>query len=322
MQNSRRDFLRRIALTSGIIATSQLPVWAEEKVAEQRKENRMRDLSFAYGVVNIGLEKPFSVLHISDTHLAAAYPHESSKKQELKANRMETFGYGQEEALALSLSWAKNHTDYLVHTGDLIDWQSEANFDLVRKYFGREGVIGCVGNHELVPDMWLSEPKEERTEAFKDLTRNKVQDVYPFDVRFQSTVVNGVNFITLDDIYGYVTQEQVDRFKEEVRKGLPIVLCVHVPFITDNIWRATIKWWNVKGKLKSGAVPKAAGDYLIQQTDPVTRNFIKYLKKQKLLRAILTGHEHITIQDQFSPTCTEFVVAGNYLYHVEEILFI
>lgn len=311
-----------MALTGGIIATSQLPTWAEDKVKEQRKENRMRDLSFAYGVVNIGLERPFSVLHISDTHLAEAYPHESSKKQQLKANRMETFGYGQEQALALSLCWAKNHADYLVHTGDLIDWQSEANFDMVRKYFGKEGVIGCVGNHELVPDMWLSDPKEERTEAFKDLTRSKVQETYPFDVRFQSTVVNGVNFITMDDIYGYVTQEQVDRFKEEVKKGLPIVLCMHVPFITDNIWRATVKWWGVKGKLESGAVPEASGDFKIQQTDPVTRDFIKYLKKQKLLRAILAGHEHITVQDQFSPTCMEFVVAGNYLYHAEEILFV
>lgn len=321
-KTNRRGFLRRMALAGGVIATSQLPAWADEKVAELRKENRMRDLSFAYGVVNIGLETPFSVLHISDTHLAEAYSHESDKKQKLKANRMDTFGYGQEQALALSLSWAKNNADYLVHTGDLIDWQSEANFDLVRKYFGGEGIIGCVGNHELVPDMWLSDPKEEHTEAFKDLTRSKVQAAYPFDVRFQSTVVRGVNFITLDDIYGYVTQEQVDRFKDEVKKGLPIVLCMHVPFMTDNIWRATIKWWQVKGKLKSGAVPKATGDFEVQQTDPVTRDFIRYLKKQKLLRAILTGHEHITVQDRFSPTCTEYVVAANYLYHVEEILFV
>ena len=215
---NRRSFLKRMACSGALIATSQLPSFAEDKPSVFPQRGQYERLSLSYAVVELGLKKPFSVLHISDSHLAAAYAHENEKKQELSKSRTINFGGRQEEALRDALSWAKQHVDYVIHTGDLIDWQSEANFDLVKKYFG-DGLIGSLGNHEFSTDMWLSDPKEEKNESYKDNTRKKLQEVYPFNVRFQSQVVNDVNFITLDDVYGYVTEEQVNMFKEEVKKG-------------------------------------------------------------------------------------------------------
>ena len=304
-----------------LVATSQLPALAEDDPTLFPKRGRFERLALNYGTVNIGLEKPFSILHISDTHLTAVYPHEDEKKQQLHKIRTTTFGGRQEEALRDSLDWARQHVDYVVHTGDLIDWQSEANFDLVKKYFG-EGVVGCLGNHEFSQHMWLSEPKETGTEQYKDLTRKKLQEVFPYDIELQSQVVSGVNFVTLDDVYGYVTERQVELFRKEVKKGLPIVLCMHVPFHTENIWRADIRFWHDEKSRFRNVAPDPSGEYKRQQDDPVTSAFIAYLKTEPLLKAILAGHLHITIQDQFSPTATEYVVGGNFLFHGEEILFI
>lgn len=304
-----------------LVATSQLPALAEDDPTLFPKRGRFERLALNYGTVNIGLEKPFSILHISDTHLTAVYPHEDEKKQQLHKIRTTTFGGRQEEALRDSLDWARQHVDYVVHTGDLIDWQSEANFDLVKKYFG-EGVVGCLGNHEFSQHMWLSEPKETGTEQYKDLTRKKLQEVFPYDIELQSQVVGGVNFVTLDDVYGYVTERQVELFRKEVKKGLPIVLCMHVPFHTENIWRADIRFWHDEKSRFRNVAPDPSGEYKRQQDDPVTSAFIAYLKTEPLLKAILAGHLHITIQDQFSPTATEYVVGGNFLFHGEEILFI
>ncbi len=304
-----------------LVATSQLPALAEDDPTLFPKRGRFERLALNYGTVNIGLEKPFSILHISDTHLTAVYPHEDEKKQQLHKIRTTTFGGRQEEALRDSLDWARQHVDYVVHTGDLIDWQSEANFDLVKKHFG-EGVVGCLGNHEFSQHMWLSEPKETGTEQYKDLTRKKLQEVFPYDIELQSQVVGGVNFVTLDDVYGYVTERQVELFRKEVKKGLPIVLCMHVPFHTENIWRADIRFWHDEKSRFRNVAPDPSGEYKRQQDDPVTSAFIAYLKTEPLLKAILAGHLHITIQDQFSPTATEYVVGGNFLFHGEEILFI
>ncbi len=313
--------MKRMAGVGALIATSQLPTLAEDNPSVFPNRGRFERLSLSYATVEIGLEKPFSVLHISDSHLTAAYPHESEQKQQLHERRTTTFGGRQEEALADALTWAKQHVDYVVHTGDIIDWQSEANFDLVRKYFG-EGLIGSLGNHEYSPSMYLSDPKEEHTEAFKDNSRKLLQSVYPFDIELYSQVVNGVNFVTLDDVYGYVTEHQVERFHEEVEKGLPIVLCMHVPFFTPNIWRATMRYWKDKGPLQDGALPKIGGDYKVQLEDEVTSRFIAGLKEEPLLRCILAGHEHITVEDQFSTYCREYLVAGGFSFHGREVLFV
>jgi predicted MPP superfamily phosphohydrolase len=334
---NRRTFLNRMAGAGVLVATASLPSFGAEKKdadAQQDAKNagqelfprrgRFERLSINVVTVNIGLEEPFSVLHISDTHLTAAYPHESEKKQTLCRRRSETFGGMQEEALRDSLEWAKMHTDYVLHTGDLIDWQSEANFDLVRKYFGQD-MACCLGNHEYSPDMWLSEVKEYHEEGYKELSRELLEKNLPYELKFSSQVVKGVNFIMMEDSYAYVTEEQVRMFKEEVRKGLPIVLCMHVPFTTPDIWRASRHYWerdDSKLRFTDAAIPRPSGDWRIQQEDKVTREFIAYLKQEPLLKAILAGHDHITIQDRFSPTAMEYVVGGNFLFCGQEVLFV
>lgn len=319
---SRRNFFKRIAGTGVLIAASSLPTQAQDDPSVFPKRGRFERLSLCYGTIKIGLEHPFSILHISDSHLTAAYPTESEKKQKLHENRTQCFGGHQEEALSDALAWAKEHVDYVVHTGDLIDWQSEANFDLVRKYFG-ENIFGTMGNHEFSPDMWLSEPKEDGTEDFKDRTRGQLQAVYPFDTRFHAQVVNGVNFIGLDDVYGTVTAKQVEQFKNEAKRGLPMILCMHVPFYSDNIFRATNNFWASAPNLKfKGGDIKPSGNYKKQQDDAVTRDFISYLKQLPLLRGILCGHEHFSMQDKFSDTAEQFIVGGGFLFHAQEILFL
>lgn len=312
----RRDFVKGFSALGGLIAVSRLPALADDP-AVFPKRGKWERLVLAYNHIDAGATKPFSILHISDTHFTEAYPHEDPRSLELKSIRTQTFGGRQEEALRDSISWAKENVDFLLHTGDLIDWQTEANFDLVKKYFGTE-LFGAVGNHEYSRFMWLE--KAVYNEEYKNGTRAKVASVYPFDVSIASKVVNGVNFVTMDDVFGYVTESQVERFRAEVKKGLPIILCMHVPFYMPKIWRANMKFWNgVNKRLSSlNAKPWEKSGHA-QLTDPTTKNFIAYLKTEKLLKGILAGHTHITVQDRFSPTAMEYVVGGNFLFHGQEI---
>ena len=321
---TRREFFRGSLGMGAVMATANLPATdVNEDLSAFAKRGRWERLSIAFGEVEIGLERPFSVLHISDTHLTAADADEGVKKLALSRQRTLCFGGRQEEALRDSIAWAKEHCDCLVHTGDLIDWQSRANFALVRKYFGA-GMTGCLGNHEFSPSMWLSEPKEAPTEAFKDRSRELLAAAYPFDVSVQSTIVNGVNFVTMDDVYGTVTPRQVERFSAEVKKGLPIVLCLHVPLYTERILRANAHFWNgdsPKFRKEDVAREWAAGDFRRQREDAATQAFLAALKAEPLLKAILAGHLHITVEDRFSPTAMQFVVGGNFMFHGRELLF-
>ena len=133
--------------------------------------------------------------------------------------------------------------------------------------------------------------------------------------------VNGINFVSLDNSFGGVSERQVALFAEEEKKGLPIVLCMHVPFFTPFILTAKMKFAkNAKGF--DGKVPEPRrGDHKRQLSDPVTRDFIAHLKEQPLLKAILAGHLHIGVEERFSSTAMQYVVAGNYSFHTSEILF-
>ena len=319
MTMNRRQFI------GGIVATTALPVVADDPSVFPLRGTWER-LALNYAHIEIGATKPFSVLHISDTHLTAAYSDESEKKRRIRVERTRCFGGRQEEALRDSLAWARENADYVIHTGDLIDWQSRANFDLVKKYFGTT-MTGSMGNHEFSEPLGVSNPKEMPTEAYKDCSRKQLAAIYPFDLSLDSTVINGVNFVTLDDVYGYVTAEQVERFRAEVKKGLPIVLCMHVPFISPEIWRARHKYWmgftfNRKSmKFTSAEISAPDREYKVQLEDPVTRDFISYLKTEKLLRGILAGHFHFAMQDRFSPTAIQYLVGGNFMFHGREILF-
>ena len=320
----RRQFLGGVC---GLAATAALPSSGEEVKPDLPfvKRGRYERLSLDYVHLRIGLPKPFSVLHISDTHLAAAYPHEPESRHVLKKASDRGFGGLQEIALRDSLAWAKDNADYVIHTGDLIDFPSEANYDLIRKYFGPD-MTGSVGNHEFAPDSWPA-PSPEPTEAFVGERRRKLSQYYPFDILFRSTVVNGVNFITLDDVYGTVTARQAELFEVEVKKGLPIVLCMHVPIYSDEIAIASYKYWMTGDwktpslKFTSAAVPAPNKTRRAQAEDPVTREFIASLRSQRLLRAILVGHEHFSMRDDFSPTAKQYVVGGNFMFHGREFLF-
>ena len=326
----RREFLESIGALGGLFATGAMtggcrttcgdgPLAAAQKTFSERHCHER--LSLAYRHVKIGLEKPFSILHISDTHLCAAYPDELPHHREWARYRNSVFGGRQEESLRDSLSWARDNVDAVLHTGDLIDFQTRANLDLARRYFGTAAnMFGCAGNHEFQRRM-EGEPIRNTSE-YNALSADALRKSYPFDLALASTVLGGVNFVAIEQVYGFVTESQVERFRAEVKKGLPIVLCMHVPFFTDDIWLAKCKFGPGCGKkYRDGAARAPQGDFARQLGDKTTAGFIAYLKGEPLLKAILAGHLHISVQDRFSPTAMEYVTGANFMFHGQEVMF-
>lgn len=309
---ARRDFLKGGAALGGLVATSALPTFADDpSVFPQR--GRFERLSLQFFEIKAGATKPFTVLHISDTHLTAAYDDETERIRQIAKNRTRTFGGRQEEALRDSIAWAKTHCDYLVHTGDMIDMVSKANLDLVKKYFGEGGdvMLGCLGNHEY----YYGQGKGPEPEEKKNALLAALKGAFPFDLSLSSSVVNGVNFVMLDNALDVVSAEQAARFEAEVKKGLPIILCMHCPFATYNIVRAARRFWRFDGKLKY--IPDMR-TFKEKFRDKMTTDFVAYLRAQPLLKAILCGHGHIGVVDSFSPTATQYEVPGNFMFHGQE----
>ena len=305
---NRRDFIGGIG---GLVAVSALPAVGATK--------RATAMSVNYISLPVGAERPFTVFHISDTHLKGLAPTDTEAVRKHLAPRFA--GYDPEEALADSINWAQRHRcDYLLHTGDLIDCATDGNVALLKRFFGcADNILYAPGNHEYATD--YAAPRPPQTEAeFRAINTAKVQAVVPVDMQFHSMVLHGVNFVMMDDVYGTVSPIAVERFHAEARKGLPIVLCQHVPFFSPGIALAHARSHMSDRALDELIVPIESRDFKRQAEDKVTADFIRYLKSEPLLRAILAGHYHCEMSDRFSPTAMQYVAGANFRHVGQETM--
>ena len=284
------------------LAMVAMPAQAGGAMGEKLKVNGV--------VIEAGAKKPFSVLHVSDTHLTAVHPHEDKWKQEMSRADTPIFGAKQEEALSEAAAYAKKHCDFLLHTGDLIDFVSEANLDIAKRLLPG-GCLGALGNHEYSHYGWLVK-KAGTAGPGRDETRKMLSKAYPFRLPIAAKDLNGVVFVAIDDADGTVSEDQVKAFRRIAGLGKPIILCMHVPFYTRGICRAGKRWWK-KGTDENDPELKLP-DFQRQRSDPATCEFIEYLKSEPLLKGILAGHLHRVAEDRFSPTVMQYVAGGNFSF--------
>ena len=83
--------------------------------------------------ISVGAEKPFSLLHMSDTHLTLADERDDERKRTLAANRSGFFPEAL-ETMEAGEKLAREKQLTIVHSGDLIDFVSSANLDEARRF--------------------------------------------------------------------------------------------------------------------------------------------------------------------------------------------
>ena len=297
-----RNMLTRGEFIWSSLALAAMPAQAGGATGDKIKPKEI--------VIEAGAKKPFSVLHVSDTHLTAVYPHEDKWKQEMSRADTPIFGAKQEEALSEAVAYAKRHCDFLLHTGDLIDFVSESNLDIAKRFLPG-GCLGALGNHEYSHYGWLVK-KAGTAGPGREETRDMLSKFFPFRLPMAAKEVNGVVFVAMDDADGTVSEDQVKKFRRIVAMGRPIILCQHVPFYTRGICQAGKRWWK-KGTDEVDPELKLP-DFQRQRSDSTTQGFIDYLKAEPLLKGILAGHLHRVAEDRFSPTAVQYVAGGNFSF--------
>lgn len=319
MQFTRRNFLQ---LGFGAVAASSIAPFSFG-VANEQVEQAKKAMKIQKFVVKVGATQPFKALHISDTHITFADERETERKQELAKNRARYFRNSVAQFNA-AVEYAKEQNALLLHTGDFIDFVSEGNYEFVEKAYAN---ISCdhfnsSGNHEF--SHYLGEAKED--EAYKALSFERTQRAFPNDLKFCSKIHNGVNFIAFDDVYYYVADNLIELFQKEIDKGLPIVTLCHIPFYTPELYRFMLVEQKESKAYVIGATEEAIKEYkqehsLYQRGNQATLEFIDWLKKQALVKALLCGHLHVPHVDQFSETATQYSVGANYKGEAFEFTF-
>lgn len=276
----------------------------------------MSNLTILKNTIYIGIEKPFKFLQITDTHLAI-------DDEEKISNRWQCFespeNRGQIERYFLeALEYAKDNNLFIVHTGDLLDFLSEANYKFVDEHFYDVDYIYAAGNHDFCH--FVGEAKEDHAYKWEMIKRSAPH--FKSNLYFDSRVINGVNFVTLDNSYYLMTDGQIDLLKAEAAKGYPIILCMHVPLYDEKmpIGKSGIAY--VVGA-PDELLHTYSEDRRLQQTpDEATLRAIDYIKSEPLIKALVTGHTHKNHEGTLDNGVTQYMTDGSFAGYVREFTVI
>jgi hypothetical protein len=101
------------------------------------------------------------------------------------------------QTLAATLAYAKKNDAFLLNTGDLFDFSSDANVSCVARAFSGRNILSALGNHE--SRGWHSSGRNPGSVQEDDALRSKFEKAYGHSVLVASRVVNGVNFVAFDN---------------------------------------------------------------------------------------------------------------------------
>lgn len=256
--------------------------------------------------LSVGATAPFTAIHASDTHLTYADMRDGQRKVDLVAWRLPGFPHA-EAALTELGALSKELNAPILHTGDLIDYVSLANLEAAKAFTDTHDVFMATGNHEF--SLYVGEAKEDA--AYRNQSLPAVQACFKNNIRMDSRIIGGVNFIALDNGYYTFEPEQFAFLKAEAEKGLPMVLMMHTPLYDPALY-----------EIMMGRCPCAylAGvpeelmrcypedRYVQQLPDEVTLEMMDYIAREPLVKAILTGHNHANYETVYAGRVPQLMV--------------
>lgn len=246
-------------------------------------------------LLHVGAEKPFTLLHAGDTHLTRADARDGERKVTLAAKRTRVFPNADSYLKELGALQERENCP-LVHSGDLIDFVSQANLEAVSEFTASHDCFMAAGNHEF--SQYVGEAFEDA--AYRSQSLAKVQAAFKNDIRMAARTVCGVKIVALDNGYYRFEEEQLDFLKRECSEHLPVILLMHTPLYTPALHDFML---NVRksecgylcGTPESEMHGYSEQRYIQQLPDAVTEEACRFISDCPEIRCLLTGHIHVDV---------------------------
>ncbi len=230
-------------------------------------------------------------MHITDTHINCPDKTDEERLMVLAEKRINRYPFSG-NILSEIEALAKEENALPVITGDMADCFSNGSAKKIKRFTDNTDCLFTAGNH----DFRIFGGMEYDVPSSREKNIEAVGSLYKNDIRFFSKEINGVNVIGIDNGYYRFEEFQLELLKKEIKKGLPVILSMHVPLYTEECYDLMVTGKRTYASLvcvpeeKMSIYPPER--YEQQKEDKITRIMYDYILSQDLIKLVICGHVH------------------------------
>lgn len=267
-------------------------------------------------VIDIGIEKPFTFLHMTDTHITRTDISDTKERKAFAKDRRDTYFSEADEIFEFALGYVKKTGFQLVHTGDFIDFVTPENLRAVKRFADETDMLMVAGNHEIgncVNNVFCEKDFTEDLKI-KEETLDRVQKFFNNDIRFFEKEINGVTLVGIDNSDYQIRPEAFDALKKIVSYGKPVILFMHIPLSTPHFDEK----FGVDLLSMPDRIVDKLGPWKIFETkaNADTVKAHDYIVNQPLIKAVISGHWHCNYETPVESEIKQFLTDINTLREI------
>lgn len=265
------------------------------------------------------LKKPLSLLQITDAHLTRADERDTAWTHEMQPERERCFyrypDADPEDLLEAMLEWGiEQGVDAVVLTGDILDYPTKANLEMVEEKLGRLPMpyLFTTGNHDW-SHLWIDRRAERRPEDLAFLA--PLMDGSGVGV----LKLPGVTLAAVDDSTYQVSAKQYESFIKQAEEGTPMLVFLHIPLYLETLVPETVRVWKqviLTGCPGSVELSERGPSFDIRHDVPPaavptkdTASFVQQVQHLPNICGVFTGHLHFSHEDRMPSGAMQYVTA-------------
>jgi len=258
-----------------------------------------------------GLSRTYTFFHISDGHVVTAKPDDSEEDRELAVRHTAKWNQGgipPIDAFEDALRYVDSEeADALLIAGDCTDYYRPSIAEYMREKIAacNKEVLYVYGNHEGA----CYGKKVNYKDSFPEFAPVMFGNPSYWVKDYGELLIVGLDNTTKD-----ITEEQFVFLEKQEARGLPILLLVHVPIVSDACIEAVKAHWGPD---------EFNRNYFIMGTDTTPESGLEFVKRVKSpdshIVAIIAGHIHRAHEGEFAPGRMQFTSAPTFMQYIRKI---
>lgn len=261
-----------------------------------------------------GVKREYHFLQIADVHIA--YAKEDESEEDKAVAQKETKAWSSEGVTPLE-TWKlmedyvqeeEKNIDALLIAGDCLDYFSVSNFELLKEKIEAlpTEVLYTPGNHELAVFTGNQPRIGQVYHEYYDVVMSGDADFWVRD--YGDFLMIGINNADKN-----ITRDQLDQFKEQIARKIPIVLLIHIPIQTEAVLDAIEQTWGFRNMY-----------FIFEANDEASeasKEFSRIVRSaESNVAAILAGHIHAAHEGEFAPGRMQYTAAPLHYKYVRKII--